>query len=214
MSRHFWGTFTLTITVFAALLLWQRSQAVAYAKERAVAIAQARAAERPAKPLAVPTNARIATFAGGCFWGMEEAFRTEPGVLATQVGYTGGTTPNPTYRTVHQDREGYVEAVEIVYDPHKVAYSRLLTLFYENHDPTLPRLREGHDIGKAYRSFVFYQTEEQKKAAAEKVYSLDHSKLYTAPIQTQLKPASVFWLAEEYHQNYYAKKGEIAQCEP
>jgi peptide-methionine (S)-S-oxide reductase len=151
-----------------------------------------------------------ATFAAGCFWGVEHAFRQVEGVVATRVGYSGGTTPNPTYKQVCTGRTGHAEAVEVTYDPERVGYGDLLGVFWENHDPTT-RNRQGVDIGSQYRSVVFVHDDEQKQAALVSRDELDDSGKFRKPIVTEIVPAAEFWEAEEYHQQYYKKNG-IASC--
>ena len=147
-----------------------------------------------------------ATFAAGCFWHVEEIFRKTNGVKSTQVGYSDGATKNPTYEDVCTDTTGHAEAVEIDYDPQENSYEELLKIFWSNHNPTTPN-RQGPDIGKQYRSAVFFHTPEQKKAAIEmkeKLNPLSREK-FQGDIVTEIKPASDFYRAEEYHQQYFAK---------
>ena len=144
-----------------------------------------------------------ATFAAGCFWGVEETFRQVEGVLSTAVGYTGGTMPNPTYRDVCSGRTGHAEAVEVEYDPGKVSYEQLLEIFWSAHDPTTPN-RQGPDIGTQYRSAIFYHTPEQQAAAAASKQA--EQERHRRPIVTEITPASTFWRAEDYHQQYVAKR--------
>ena len=147
-----------------------------------------------------------ATFAAGCFWHVEEIFRKTNGVNSTQVGYSDGVTKNPTYEDVCTDTTGHAEAVEIDYDPQEISYEELLKIFWSNHNPTTPN-RQGPDIGKQYRSAVFFHTPEQKKAAIEmkeKLNPLSREK-FQGDIVTEVKPASDFYRAEEYHQQYFAK---------
>jgi peptide-methionine (S)-S-oxide reductase len=151
-----------------------------------------------------------ATFAAGCFWGVEHVFRQVEGVLATRVGYSGGTTPNPTYKQVCTGRTGHAEAVEVAYDPDRVRYEDLLGVFWENHDPTT-RNRQGVDIGNQYRSVIFVHDDEQKQAALRSRDELGDSGKFRRPIVTEIVPAAEFWQAEEYHQQYYKKNG-IASC--
>jgi peptide-methionine (S)-S-oxide reductase len=151
-----------------------------------------------------------ATFAAGCFWGVEETFRQIPGVISTQVGYTGGQTANPTYQEVCTDRTGHAEAVEVEYDPAKVGYGELLRVFWENHDPTTPN-RQGPDVGSQYRSAIFYHSPEQKEEAEASKLELDRSGRFRRPIVTQVLPAETFYRAEEYHQQYLAKRG-VSHC--
>ncbi|HZT37549.1 MAG TPA: peptide-methionine (S)-S-oxide reductase MsrA [Bryobacteraceae bacterium] len=151
-----------------------------------------------------------ATFAAGCFWGVEELFRNTPGVLSTQVGYTGGHTPNPTYQEVCTDRTGHAEAVEIEYDPERVSYEQLLEIFWANHDPTTLN-RQGPDIGTQYRSAIFYHSPEQKAAAIASKQALEQSGRFRRPIVTEIVAAGPFYRAEEYHQQYLAKRG-LSHC--
>ena len=151
-----------------------------------------------------------ATFAAGCFWGVEAAFRQVPGVLETAVGYTGGATPDPTYEDVCTDRTGHAEAVEVEFDPARVTYEKLLDVFWENHDPT-QKNRQGPDVGTQYRSGIFFQSPEQKSAAQASKASLEASGRFKRPIATEITPASTFWRAEDYHQRYLEKRG-LAHC--
>jgi len=151
-----------------------------------------------------------ATFAAGCFWGVEAAFRQIPGVSATRVGYTGGATSNPTYRDVCTDRTGHAEAVEVSYDPERVSYDDLLRVFWENHDPT-QRNRQGPDVGTQYRSAIFYHDGAQEEAARRSVRRLEEAGTYRRPIVTEIVPAATFYEAEEYHQQYLEKRG-LATC--
>jgi peptide-methionine (S)-S-oxide reductase len=152
-----------------------------------------------------------ATFAAGCFWGVEEMFRTTPGVLATRVGYIGGKTLDPTYEQVCTDRTGHAEAVEVDFDPTKVSFQQLMELFFENHDPTTLD-RQGPDVGSQYRSGVFYHSPEQQKAAEAEIEKRDASGDYAKRIVTEVMPAGVFYSAEEYHQKYFARRGANWSC--
>ena len=151
-----------------------------------------------------------ATFAAGCFWGVEAEFRKVEGVLATAVGYEGGTLERPTYEDVCSGRTGHAEAVEVDYDPARVSYDRLLNVFWENHDPTTLN-RQGPDVGEQYRSAIFFHDAEQEKAARESKASLEASGRYRRPVVTAIVPASTFWRAEDYHQQYLEKRG-LATC--
>ncbi len=151
-----------------------------------------------------------ATFAAGCFWGVEATFRALPGVLSTQVGYTGGRAAAPTYEEVCSGRTGHAEAVEVAYDPSQISYEELLRIFWENHDPTTPN-RQGPDVGEQYRSAIFFHTPEQEAAARASAASLGASKRFRRPIVTQILPATAFHRAEEYHQQYLQKRG-LASC--
>ena len=147
-----------------------------------------------------------ATFAAGCFWGVEEAFRQVKGVVSTAVGYTGGSFNNPRYEDVCSGKTGHAEAMEIEYDPSRVSYDELLTVFWENHDPTTLN-RQGPDIGTQYRSAIFFHTPEQKAAAIASKENLQKSGRYKNPISTEITPASQFYRAEDYHQQYFEKRG-------
>jgi peptide-methionine (S)-S-oxide reductase len=152
----------------------------------------------------------IATFAAGCFWGVEATFRQLPGVLSTRVGYIGGHTNNPTYKEVCTDSTGHAEAVEVQYDPAKISYDELLNVFWENHDPTTLN-RQGPDWGSQYRSVIFFHTPEQESLAKASKEVLDKSGRYSKKIVTQILPAADFYEAEDYHQQYLEKRG-LASC--
>lgn len=151
-----------------------------------------------------------ATFAAGCFWGVEAAFRQVKGVLSTSVGYMGGTFKNPTYEDVCTDQTGHAEAVQVEYDPSQVSYDELLELFWKIHDPTTLN-RQGPDVGTQYRSAVFFHNPEQEAAAKVSKEKLQRSGAYQRPIVTEITPASEFYRAEEYHQHYLEKRG-LAHC--
>jgi peptide-methionine (S)-S-oxide reductase len=151
-----------------------------------------------------------ATFAAGCFWGVEETFRSTPGVLQTQVGYTGGHVENPSYHEVCTDRTGHAEAVEVTYDPAKVSYDDLLKIFWENHNPTQVN-RQGPDVGTQYRSAIFFHSPEQEVKARASRDALEKSGRFSRPIATQIMAAEPFYRAEEYHQQYLLKRGQ-AHC--
>jgi peptide-methionine (S)-S-oxide reductase len=151
-----------------------------------------------------------ATFAAGCFWGVEAEFRRLKGVASAEVGYTGGKTENPTYKEVCTDRTGHAEAVEVEFDPAQISYEELLKAFWEMHDPTTKN-RQGPDIGAQYRSAIFYHTPEQEAAAIKSRDALTASRKYNRPIVTEIVPATKFWRAEEYHQRYFEKHG-MAAC--
>lgn len=148
----------------------------------------------------------IATFAAGCFWGVEAAFQQLDGVLATRVGYTGGEMPEPTYQDVCSDTTGHAEAVQIEFDPDRIPYRKLLEVFFSLHDPTQLN-RQGPDTGTQYRSAIFYHDEEQHRMAREIISELESERRYPQPVVTQLLSAQEFWPAEEYHQSYFLKIG-------
>ena len=141
-----------------------------------------------------------AILAGGCFWGVEELFRDIPGVISTVVGYTGGDVPNATYK----NHGTHAEGIEIVFDPEKLSYRKLLEFFFQIHDPTT-RNRQGNDVGTSYRSAIFYLDEKQKETATKLIEEMTASKIWPEAIVTQIVPASAFWVAEEYHQNFLQK---------
>jgi peptide-methionine (S)-S-oxide reductase len=151
-----------------------------------------------------------ATFAAGCFWGVEAAFRQVEGVRATAVGYMGGTMKNPTYQDVCTDRTGHAEVLQVEYDPSKVSYDDLLKVFWQNHDPTTLN-RQGPDVGTQYRSAIFFHSPQQEVAAKASKEKLEQAKVYPRRIVTEISPASDFYRAEEYHQQYLEKRG-LAHC--
>jgi peptide-methionine (S)-S-oxide reductase len=147
-----------------------------------------------------------ATFAAGCFWGVESAFRKVDGVTSAQVGYTGGHLENPTYQDVCSDRTGHAEAVQVEFDPSKVSYEQLLKVFWDMHDPTTPN-RQGPDVGSQYRSAIFFHSPEQEATARASKKKLEESGRLKRPVVTEITPASEFYRAEEYHQCYFEKRG-------
>lgn len=146
-----------------------------------------------------------AIFAAGCFWGVEANFRKVEGVISTRVGYIGGSFTNPTYKDVCSHKTGHAEAVEVTFDPSKVSYSKLLDVFWSVHDPTTLN-RQGPDVGTQYRSAIFYLNSEQKEEALSSKVKLEASKRFKKLIVTKIVPASAFWKAEEYHQQYIEKR--------
>ena len=151
-----------------------------------------------------------ATFGAGCFWGVEATFRQIPGVTGTAVGYMGGTLKSPTYKDVCTDRTGHAEVVEVEFDPARVSYESLLQVFWENHDPTQLN-RQGPDFGTQYRTVIFYHSPEQQAVATASKEERQSSGAYKRPIVTEIVPATEFWRAEDYHQQYLEKRG-MASC--
>ena len=149
-------------------------------------------------------NLEIATFAGGCFWCMEPPFDKLDGVVSTVSGYMGGEELNPTYKEVSAGRTGHAETVQITFDASKVTYRKLLEVFWMQIDPTTPD-RQFVDVGRQYRSAIFYQNEEQRRLAEESRKEMENSGRFGAPIVTEIVPAGTFWPAEDYHQDYYMK---------
>jgi peptide-methionine (S)-S-oxide reductase len=147
-----------------------------------------------------------ATFAAGCFWGVEAVFRKVDGVVSTRVGYTGGSQDSPSYEDVCTGVTGHTEAVEVGFDPSRVSYEELLQVFWDNHDPTTVN-RQGPDVGTQYRSAIFFHTPEQKAAANAFKDRLQKSGTFKKEIVTEIVPASMFYLAEDYHQQYLEKQG-------
>ncbi len=148
----------------------------------------------------------VATFAAGCFWGVEDVFFAVPGVESTRVGYCGGRTDNPVYRDVCSNDTGHAEAVEITYDPNLVSYENLLAVFWECHDPTQLN-RQGPDFGDQYRSAIFYHSEAQHESACASRAELEHANTFRRAIVTLIEPAAIFWEAEAYHQKYHQRNG-------
>jgi peptide-methionine (S)-S-oxide reductase len=151
-----------------------------------------------------------ATVGAGCFWGVQEAFRLAPGVIETSAGYAGGHMENPSYRDVCTDQTGHAEVVQVEYDPAKITYPELLAIFWASHDPTQVN-RQGPDVGTQYRTMIFYHSPEQEQAARASKAELDASGKFRRPIATEIVPAREFWRAEEYHQQYLAKRG-LSHC--
>jgi peptide-methionine (S)-S-oxide reductase len=145
-----------------------------------------------------------ATFAGGCFWGVEHFFAAVPGVISAEVGYMGGTTENPTYKRVCQGDTNHAEVVHLRYDPNQVSFESLVNLFFKMHDPTTLN-RQGPDAGTQYRSAIFFHSEQQKDTARSVINQLTQKRAFKRPIVTQVVPAGPFWRAEEYHQDYFDK---------
>ncbi len=146
----------------------------------------------------------IATLAGGCFWGMEDIIRQIPGVLDTEVGYTGGTTAAPRYENVKTGRTGHAESIQVVFDPERIGYEELLGWFFRMHDPTTPN-RQGNDAGTQYRSTIFYHDDTQRRVAEAVKRRVDESGAWRRPVVTEIVPAGPFFPAEDYHQDYLVK---------
>ena len=162
------------------------------------------AAVLAASPQPVPPGQAVAIFAGGCFWCMEPPFDKLPGVTATISGYTGGRTANPTYEQVSSGSTGHAEAVQVIYDPKKVSYEKLLEVFWVNIDPTV-KDRQFCDGGNQYRTGIFYSSDAQRKAAEASKAAIEKSKPFKEPIVTPIEMAGAFYPAEDYHQDYYMK---------
>ncbi|MFM7044185.1 MAG: peptide-methionine (S)-S-oxide reductase MsrA, partial [Ilumatobacteraceae bacterium] len=154
----------------------------------------------------------MAVLAGGCFWGMEELIRKLPGVISTEAGYTGGAVANPTYAIVSTGTSGHAESLRIVFDPTKLSYTDLLRFFFKIHDPTTLN-RQGNDVGTQYRSAIFYHTAEQKEISENIKAELNKSQAYPNPIVTEITAASAFYIAEDYHQNYFNLNGKEPYCQ-
>lgn len=151
-----------------------------------------------------------ATFGAGCFWGVESTFRELDGVIDAAVGYEGGTTVNPTYKDVCTDKTGHAEVVEVDYDPSRISYQQLLEVFWNSHDPTQVN-RQGPDYGTQYRTVIFFHSPEQEQIARTSKAKLEASGRFKKPIATAIEPAGTFYRAEEYHQQYLAKRG-VRHC--
>jgi peptide-methionine (S)-S-oxide reductase len=150
---------------------------------------------------------QLATFAAGCFWGVEESFRRIKGVKSTMVGYTGGRLANPRYKDVCTDLTGHAEAIQVQYDPEEITYEELLKVFWSTHNPTTKN-RQGPDVGSQYRSVIFYHTPEQELSARRSIEELEKSGRFSNNrIVTEIVPATAFYKAEEFHQKYYQKWG-------
>jgi len=156
----------------------------------------------------IPEGSRVATFAAGCFWGVEARFRALPGVIDAEVGYSGGHVDDPGYRQVCSGDTGHAEAVRLAFDPERIGYGELLEAFWAMHDPTQVN-RQGPDFGSQYRSAVFVHDDKQRAEAEASRRALDDSGRFQAPIATQIDEAGPFWRAEEYHQRYLEKSGRV-----
>ncbi|MGZ3693447.1 MAG: peptide-methionine (S)-S-oxide reductase MsrA [Bdellovibrionota bacterium] len=162
------------------------------------------AAKSKGAPVPAKSKTEKAIFAAGCFWGAEEFLRKIPGVTSTKAGYAGGKMENPNYEAVSEGKTGHAESVEVEFDPTKVSYQKLLDQFFKMHDPTTPN-RQGNDTGSQYRSAIFYENEQQKKAAEDFKQKVEKSGAWKRKIVTEIAPATKFYPAEEYHQHYLIK---------
>jgi peptide-methionine (S)-S-oxide reductase len=152
------------------------------------------------KQIGMTSKSKTAVLAGGCFWGLQDLIRTLPGVLNTEVGYTGGENDNPTY----EHHPGHAEAVNVEYNPEQISYKRILDFFFQIHNPTTLN-QQGNDKGTSYRSAIFYETEEEKQVAEEMIHIVNESARWQDPVVTTLEPLTRFWPAEDYHQDYLIK---------
>lgn len=160
----------------------------------------------------VPAGMEVATFGGGCFWCVEAVFENVDGVIDVVSGYSGGTVPNPTYEQVCSKLTGHVEVCQITFDPKKISYLKLMEIFMKTHDPTKVDM-QGPDRGPQYRSIIFYHSEEQKTQAEELISKLEEEKAFNRKIVTKVEPLSAFYLAENYHQDYFRKNPFDAYCQ-
>lgn len=150
-----------------------------------------------------------ATFGAGCFWGVEALFATQPGVISTSVGYMGGHTPKVEYKAICQGDTGHAEVVQITFNDEIISFADLMQVFWQNHNPTTPN-RQGPDVGTQYRSVIFYHTPEQQQQAIKERQQLDSNGSFPAPLVTIIEAASQYHVAEEYHQQYLAKRGQTS----
>lgn len=157
-----------------------------------------------ALPIVAHAAIETATLAGGCFWGMEDLLRSQPGVITTEVGYTGGKTPNAVYSIVKTGTSGHAEAVQVKFDNSKTTYENILLYFFKIHDPTTKN-RQGNDVGTQYRSAIFFHDEKQKETAERVLSRVERSKAWKEPIVTEIVPFKAWYAAEEYHQDYLQK---------
>ncbi len=154
---------------------------------------------------------QTAVFGGGCFWCLEAVFTRMAGVKSVESGYMGGRRPNPTYQQVCSGATGHAEVIRVTYDPDEISYSELLDVFFTVHDPTTLN-RQGNDVGTQYRSVIFYSSEEQKREAEQAISEIDASHVFPDPVVTAVEPATEFYVAEDYHQNYYAQNSNQPYC--
>ncbi|MCC6894826.1 MAG: peptide-methionine (S)-S-oxide reductase MsrA [Anaerolineae bacterium] len=159
-----------------------------------------------------PAGTEVATLAGGCFWCLEAVYDQFNGVVSVESGYMGGKTPNPNYRDVCTGMTGHAEVIQVTYDPQVVSFQDLLNVFFTIHDPTTLN-RQGNDVGTQYRSAIYFHTPEQKAIAGKTIADLNAEKRWNAPIVTEVTPASTFYIAEDYHQEYFANNPNQAYCQ-
>ncbi len=167
--------------------------------------------KRAFKKMANETKKERALLAGGCFWGMQDLLRRHEGVLATRIGYCGGDSENPVYETVKTGTTGHAETLEIIFDPEKIGFRDLLSLFFQIHDPTT-KDQQGNDRGSQYRSAIFYTSETQKKIAEETIKDVDASGLWPGPVVTEITKAGIFYQAEDNHQDYLERFPQGYSC--
>jgi peptide-methionine (S)-S-oxide reductase len=158
-----------------------------------------------------PQKTELATLGGGCFWCVEAVFDDLKGVISVESGYSGGTAANPTYKQVCTGTTGHAEAVQITFDPDVISFKQILEVFFTVHDPTTLN-RQGGDIGTQYRSAIFYRTPDQKSIAEQTIKQFSAAKIWNNPIVTEVAPFSTFYIAEDYHQEYFAHNGEQPYC--
>ena len=164
-----------------------------------------------AQNVSMPAGSKLATFGSGCFWCTEAIFQNVDGVLKVESGYSGGKVKNPTYKEVCSGLTGHAEVIQLTYDPSEITYDELLEIFWQTHDPTTLN-RQGADVGTQYRSVVFYHDDEQKKLAESYKAKLNAAGAFNDPIVTEISPYTVFYKAEDYHQNYYNLNGNAPYC--
>ncbi|MBA3805934.1 MAG: peptide-methionine (S)-S-oxide reductase MsrA [Acidobacteria bacterium] len=158
-----------------------------------------------------PRGREVATLGGGCFWCTEAVFDDLKGVESVESGYSGGARPNPTYEQVCSGATGHAEVIQITFDPRVTAFKQILEVFFTVHDPTTLN-RQGADVGTQYRSVIFYHDEEQKRVAEQLIRELDAAKVWNSPIVTEIAPFEAFYVAEDYHQEYFRLNGEQPYC--
>jgi peptide-methionine (S)-S-oxide reductase len=191
----------LSLTVICAFITFSFSSCAQQKKENQT--------QHPA--IMSTTNLDTATFGAGCFWCVEAQFQLLDGVVSVTSGFSGGTVKNPSYREVCNGTTGHAEVCQVVYDTSKLSYEDMLEAFWKSHDPTQLN-RQGNDVGTQYRSVIFYHNENQHKLAEEYKKKLNESGAYNGPVVTEISPASAFYKAEDYHQNYFNENGDAPYC--